>query len=221
MPKRIAVYTSVYGGYDWLKSQPKIPGVDYVCFTDNADLRGDPWRIVVRPPPRYEHPRLSAKYFKMLSHRVLREYRYTVWIDGSVTIRDQGFPEALLSYAEDSGFALFRHPDRSCIYDEAEYSIAMPKYRGQSINEQVSYYESQGYPRKNGLFAGGLLARDSSRRRVRRLCRHWLRENVRWTYQDQLSLPYVFWKHGFTPGVFPHNLWDNPWFEISDHASEL
>jgi hypothetical protein len=216
----IAVYTAVYGKYDDLSPQPEIEGVDYVCFTDNSSLRKDPWRVIVRRP-RYEHPRLSAKYFKMLPHRVLGGYRYTVWIDGNVMIRDSGFPKAFLSQAENTGFALFLHPDRSCIYDEAEYSTRMPKYQGQRVMEQVRYYESRGYPRNNGLYAGGLVARDSSRRKVRRLCRHWLRENLRWTYQDQLSLPYLFWKEDFSPSVFPYNLWENHWFEVLGHNSEL
>jgi hypothetical protein len=215
------VYTAIYGEYDRLNPQPKIEDVDYVCFTDNGNLGREPWRVIVRSP-RYPHPRLSAKYFKMLPHRVLGAYRYTVWIDGNVIIRDSGFPRALLSHAEDSGFALLPHPDRSCIFDEAEFSAQhMPKYRGQRVMEQVHHYESQGYPRDNGLYAGGLLARDSSRRKVRRLCRHWLRENLRWTYQDQLSLPYLCWKEGFRPGVFPDNLWQNRWFDILEHNSEL
>ena len=38
---KIAVYTSIFGGYDILhENQYKMDGVDYLCFTD-SDLKSD------------------------------------------------------------------------------------------------------------------------------------------------------------------------------------
>jgi hypothetical protein len=48
-----------------------------------------------------------------------------------------------------------------------------------------------------------------------------MRENERWTYQDQLSLPYLLWKLRMEPGIIPYNLWDNPLFGFVPHASDL
>lgn len=53
----IAVYTAIYGGYDPLREQPEIPGVEYICFTDDPTLKAKPWRVEYQAP-RYEHPNL-------------------------------------------------------------------------------------------------------------------------------------------------------------------
>lgn len=219
-PGRIVVYTAIFGGYDRLKPQPEIPGVDYVCFTDDPSVEAPPWTVVVERP-RYPHPRMSAKHYKLFPHRVLPQHPLTVWVDGSVAIKRPDFPEVFLSHVNESGMALFPHPDRDSIYDEAEVSMAMRKYDGQPILEQVAHYRAKGYPAKNGLWACTVLARDARNARLRRLHRRWMRHNRRWSYQDQLSLPFLLWKMGIEPGVFPYNLWDNEWFDWQHHTSEL
>ena len=143
--EHIVVYTSIFGGYDRLKPQPEIPGVDFVCFTDDPSLEAPPWNVLVEHP-RYEHPRMSAKYYKLFPHEVFPKNPLTVWIDGSVTIKRADFPQAFLSHLNESGMALLPHPDRNDIYDEAELSIKMRKYFDQPILEQVAHYRAKGYP---------------------------------------------------------------------------
>ena len=216
----VIVYTAIFGGYDQLKPQPEIPGVDYVCFTDEPTLDAPPWNVVVERP-LHDHPRMSAKHHKLFPHRVLPKNPLTVWIDGSVRIKRRDFPEAFLSHLNESGMALLPHPDRDNIFDEAALSVKMRKYFDQPIAEQVAHYRARGYEGKNGLWACTVMARDSRNARLRRLHGRWMRENVRWSYQDQISLPYLLWKMRIEPGVFPYNLWDNEWFDWHDHTSEL
>ena len=52
---RPIVYTSIYGDYDNLKDQPDI-GADYICFTDNPDLKSDCWEIRYDPIYQHLHP---------------------------------------------------------------------------------------------------------------------------------------------------------------------
>ena len=219
--QHIAIYTAIFGEYDALLPQPECPGVDYVCFTDAHDLVAHPnWRVEPRPP-RYRDPRLSAKWFKMRPDKELRPYRYTVWIDGCLRITTDSFAERVMAALNASGIALFRHPDRDNIVDEVAASMPMPQYDGLPLAEQVQHYRHQGYPLDHGLYAAGVLVRDNAARRIRRLNRRWMRENLRWTYQDQLSLPYLLWKLRIEPGIIPYNLWDNPLFERLPHASDL
>ena len=43
---KIAVYTSIFGGYDKLnENQYKMDGVDYLCFTD-SDIQSDTWDVI-------------------------------------------------------------------------------------------------------------------------------------------------------------------------------
>jgi hypothetical protein len=43
---------------------------------------------------------------------------------------------------------------------------------------------------------------------------------VKWTYQDQLSLPYVLKNTGTTVGIIPGNRWKNQWFDFIAHRTE-
>jgi hypothetical protein len=217
---RLAVYTAIYGGHDELKPQPVIPGVDYVCFTDDPTMRSDQWRVVCHAP-RFWHPRLAAKYYKMRPDVVLPDYAMTLWLDAHVRVVADDFYDCFVGIVGDAGVVMFANPERRCIYDEAAYCGHWPKYRDQPIAEQVGHYRGTGYPEDHGLYACGVIARDSRIGAVRRLGRRWLRENVRWTYQDQISLPYVLWKLNLSPAVFRHDLWKNPWLEFHPHRSEM
>src|SRR5207244_2518916 len=85
--------------------------------------------------------------------------------------------------------ALFMsHPWRDCIYDEREASHPNPKYDGQPTDEQVTSYRDQGHPEHWGLIHSGLIVRRDNER-VRAFDESWWQEIVRWSIQDQLSLP--------------------------------
>ena len=214
---RIAIYTAIFGGYDRLNEQPALPGVDFFCFTDEREARSERWRVEVREPP-HEHPRLAAKWFKMNPHRLFADYRHTIWIDGNVKISTESFADEVLACVSESGLALFRHPDRDNVFDEARFSSEMPKYEGLPVLEQVDHYRAQGFD-ASGLYACGILVRDNASEKIRQLNDDWMHENTRWTYQDQLSLPFLLWKHGIEPGVIPYDLWDNPLFTLAGHAT--
>lgn len=48
--KNITVLTSIFGNYDMLR-EPLIiyPNVDYICITDNSNLKSNNWNIIVNP----------------------------------------------------------------------------------------------------------------------------------------------------------------------------
>jgi hypothetical protein len=216
---QVAVYTAVFGGYDRLIEQPDMPGVDLVCFTDDPGLRSDQWRVV-RARARARHPRMAAKWFKTHPHRVLRRYRRTIWIDGGVKIEKKDFADIVLGAASSDGLSLFRHPVRNDIAAEAEFCVPIEKYAGLPMLEQVAHYRRRGFPDRSGLWAGGVIGREDNRE-IRRLGRAWWRENKRWTYQDQLSMPYLLWRFGIEPGVIPYGLWDDQLISLVPHRSLL
>jgi hypothetical protein len=217
-PRR-ALYTAIFGNYDPLKDIPEQPGVDLICFTDDTSLQHPSWRVRY-VQPKYAHPRLSAKYYKVLSHVVLSEYDEVLWIDGSFEVHDPRFAFESFEYLEHASIALFLHPDRGCIYDEARVSQLMTKYRDQKIEGQVAHYWNEGFPAKAGLFAAGIIARRNADPKIRDFNEAWMEQNEKWTYQDQLSLPYVLWKLGIEPSIFRQYLWNSRWGVWIPHAHE-
>lgn len=221
---RRAIYTAIYGGYDALKpvlgaDRLRQQGIDLICFTDDARLSHPDWQVRV-VPPRHGHPRLDAKYYKVLPHLVLPEYDETLWLDASFQIDDARFAEDLFAYLNDAPLALFLHPERGCLYEEAEFCRTMPKYADQDIVGQVRHYREAGFPERFGLFAGGIIARRHDDAGVRALGEQWMAENLRFTYQDQLSLAYLIWKLSLKPVIFRQYLWRPRGLTWRDHAHD-
>ncbi len=234
---KVCIYTAIYCGYDDLKEQPKQSiDCDFVCFSDLSLPETWGWRVIRQQGIRNLHPRLQAKYYKLMHHRLFVQrfhnflpfydniahiYTASIWIDASVKLHSSFFAEEMVASLARYGLALFIHPDRNCIYDEAAFCCDFPKYRGFPLQEQVDYYRRKGYPEKNGLMAAGIIVRKMGVKALSRIERQWWRENLRWSYQDQLSLPYVLWKlrYGYDP--INLNLWDNHLFELIPHHSQL
>jgi hypothetical protein len=241
---RSVIYTAIFGNYDDLK-QPAVQDTDcdFICFTDQClPARVGVWNVVHVKTRAGMHPRMQAKRFKILSHEVIPDgrlsfrhrlrrgawslrnrYMCSIWVDGSLAIKGKSFAKDLLAAAAvaDAGWAMFRHPDRDCIFEEATISATMEKYRGLPMFEQVEAYRREGVIEHSGLFACTVIARQEPLNDlVRRVNELWWKENVKWTYQDQLSLPYVLTKTGTTVGVIPGNLWENQWFDWITHRTE-
>jgi hypothetical protein len=234
---RICVYTAIFGGYDHLlQPVPQDTGCDFICFTDRkGPARDGAWRVITSNENYRLNPRLRAKYFKIQSHEVFpggrlawrydrlglrRRYDVVIWVDGCLRIKDPGFARAFAGHIRENGLSMFVHPDRDCIYQEVLELPGMRKYAGLPVFEQAAAYRAEGFPEKSGLIAGGLIARKTRLPAIAKINEAWWRENLRWTYQDQLSLPVVLWRqgHGYDPVEL--NLWDNPWFDRLEHTSE-
>lgn len=215
---RIAVYTAIAGGYDELKDHPFIPGCDFIAFSDRL-TQHPAWQIRGIPDQPGVHPRMVAKWYKLMPHLALPEYDLTLWIDGSHQIANPHFLEEAIFQLGDSEMALYRHPDRDCIYDEADLSVTLRKYQDQPIREQVEHYLSEGHPPHWGLWACGTLLRRRTGL-IAALMTAWWDEINRWSYQDQISLPVVLRESGFRPRVFDHHQRSGTWTVIGGHSSD-
>lgn len=216
--KQIALYTAIFGDFDVLKDPPYMANTSYYCFTDDATLRSGTWNITVVDTPKGEHPRLTGKRYKTMPHRFLPQgHRYSIYIDGSVIIFNPDFVERCISSLDRWGIACMLHPDNNCIFDEAVTCASLEKYRSQPILAQAEHYRSLGYPAHAGMAACGIIARDSSNETVMKIGEEWFQENLSWTYQDQLSFPFVLWrrKHDFDRMSF--NFSDRSMFGLTNH----
>ena len=210
------VYSAIYGDYDKPKALPLKEKP--ILFTDTSESTDWEVRKVFREE---EHPRMKAKYFKCMPHQVL-DCDISIWIDGSATIKSPYFREWCMEKLGDNDIALFRHPDRDCIYDEANVSRGMAKYRGLPILEQVMEYKRGGYPVHGGLWACTMLIRRHNDK-VKKFNKLWWRHNNKYTYQDQLSFPICAREAGLSIGTIGDNQWHNDIinFATSSHKNEL
>lgn len=197
--------SAIYGGYDSPKPAP--PGKGYL-FTDDPDIVAPGWEVIVDDRYPHLHPRLKAKAPKLQPHVFLPDEPVTTWVDGSMTLK----PAAA---DIEPGLRFFRHPERDNVTEEAHVSTGMHKYAGLPVVLQASHYQASGLER--GLWASGFHVRDITAPNVREFFDRWWAENLLWTYQDQLSLPYARQITGVDIVDIQWSLWSNPFFRLSEH----
>jgi alkaline ceramidase TOD1/glycosyltransferase MUCI70-like protein len=224
-----AAYTANFGGYDVLLPQAEQDtSTEWIAFTDDPRVDApEPWRVVV-VEGRFDHPRMSAKWFKCQPWLAI-PHRWAVWIDANMEVVCPSFVREAIASIHD-GVATWRHPERDCIFAEAAAALelAPEKYAHLPIDEQVDAYRGEGHPVHAGLYACGTVAWDTADERAQKLGAAWFAECETWSYEDQISLPVVARRLGVTPGVFPleqigwrgrRKVLRNRWMRLHPHLS--
>lgn len=212
---RIAAVCAIYGGYDLIPPVPE--GVDDAVLITDVPVRSG-WRNIVEPSDA--HPRLAAKRPKARPD-LYTDCEASVWIDGSCHVLDGRFIELVSQKLRVHELVLWDHPeDRDCFRQEALVCHDWPQYRDEPLLAQVANYLEQGMPEHFGLWAAGSIARRHTER-MRDFGNGWLSEMQRWTIKDQVSLPYLLWRDGITPGTFGLEQFDNDLVARLPHAAEI
>lgn len=217
----IAVISSCYGAYDEPAVVPQqTVDAEWIMVTDRQgfDFDGKGWTVIEEQRPQM-HPRLAAKYAKCLPWEYTNADT-TVWLDTSCRLLKPDSLEKILAAAGSAPMAQVVHPWRACIFDEAEECRLLGKYEFQPMGEQVDHYRRKGHPEKWGLWATGMIVR-TDRKIGTEFGLRWLAEQVRWSYQDQLSHPFVLREMGLLPAPLPWALHGSGMFEWHNHRSPL
>lgn len=201
----VALLTAIYDGYDDLKELvPQDVEVETICVTDDLNLKSPSWNCVYEARGDI-HPNVAAKRPKM------RPWDYTnadwtIWLDASFRVISSAFVREVLEYGP---IGQIDHPDRDCLYEEAEYSAGLKKYAGLPLQEQAQSYWP--HPTHWGLWCTGLIVREHQPEIVQ-FGERWLDECEKWSYQDQVSEPAVLRQCGLRPATIPGDYFKNRWF---------
>ena len=216
----LSVVSAIYGGWDTPKPIVEQSGAtvdEWIMVTDDPDLDAPGWTVICEPRP-HVHPCLAAKVAKFNPELYCRPgAKRSLWIDASAT-----FGPHLARMAEigllQSRMSMFPHPHRDRLTTEVEVSRTLPKYDPLPLEAQIAHYLGFGMPDNYALWATGAIARAHSDE-MTALGDLWLLENVRWSFQDQLSLPYLLWKYGdFRPSQLGPSLFTSPHIQFGPHT---
>lgn len=220
---RVALYSAIYGPYDWVKPIPDL-GVRTVMFTDNPTLVAPGWEVRYVPhsiatlngSPSITGPMLGHKFWKCHPHLALPEADVSLWIDGSMEIVVDDYVARCLEALNDDEWACVRHPARSCIYPEADYSATLTwRYDSEAIRKQAAWYRSIGHVAGYGLIATGANVRRHTPQTIE-ISQQWWQECLNWSHQDQISLPVLFRLHDNYRWNF--NLPWHEWWRLWPHG---
>lgn len=83
----------------------------------------------------------------MLSHRLFRKARYSIWVDSKSQFRRDpiGVLEALLWHTN-SVLAISEHGARSSLYDEGKAVVQKHKATPEEVEVQLNQYRQDGIP---------------------------------------------------------------------------
>ena len=168
---------------------------EYVLFTDKETYVSG-WTT---KPLYYKasNPILTARWHKINSHILFAKDASTIWIDGNQLPNGSATP-----ILQSAPFGVFRHPYRSCIYDEAVKCKELGKDRSEVIERQMNRYRHEGYPSHNGLAETSCIYRFHNQL-IKLINEKWWNQIINGSYRDQLSLNYVLWKVGTTYKIIP------------------
>ncbi|WP_169053207.1 rhamnan synthesis F family protein [Falsirhodobacter xinxiangensis] len=198
---RICIYTTLFGDIDDLVPViAPVEGVDYICFTDRPRAECG-WRQVICDPGM-ESPNLNAKTFKILPHKHLAEYDYSMFVDANTLFL--GNVERLIEICLQGGdWVMFQHPLRDDVYLEGCAIIGHLRHAPEKILAQIRHYAEQGLPRESGMIEASFIWRRHAAADVASFMEAWWQEITTRSSRDQLSLGYLLWKTGQKPKVLP------------------
>jgi hypothetical protein len=215
------IYTAIAGNYDLLQPQPR-QCADFVAFTEppSGDVPS-PWTVRAIEP-RLSTTRLDAKWYKIMPHRVFPDSPYTLWIDGNLQLTPAfSLLHILGSYLHsDVDLVLFPHPSRRCIYEEAWECRRRELDAPERLYAQVAKYTREGYPPNRGLMEAGFLLRRNNER-MQALNEAWWTEITTGSVRDQISLPFLLWKHKVNFALLPGTIRESPWINYLKHNHEI
>jgi hypothetical protein len=210
----ITVYTVILDGYDNLR-QPAVvePGVRYVCFADEP-IHCPPWEI--QPAwRRYPQHRKNARIPKILAHLHV-DTEYSIYHDGCLQMTAKP-SELIEQYLKDADLAMYRHPCRRSIYEEAAACERLEIGYGQEMQQQVERYRSHGLG--DELWAGGVICRRHTDI-VAMFNEIWWSEYIDGCSRDQFALAFARYSVGLKANTIPGDiLQDAERFQFCFHAA--
>jgi len=213
---KISVVTAFTGGSKQLIEHENInPDVSFVAFTDCA-VESKPWTH--RPAyNRFKSPRRNSRIHKILIHQFISS-EYSIWMDSSVRMNVPA-EQVVDEWLKHHDIAMFRHPERDCIYKAIDICKSINK-EGEiaALEEQGAIYRASGYPEVQGLCEAGVFVRRHNAI-TEMVNNYWWSEYCRFSSRDQVALMYVLNKLAIKVNVIEpsspktfENRWGNTYF---------
>lgn len=195
----VAVISASLGGFD-KKQQYVEQSVEYDRhhFTDKNF------------PPRFNSmtPRLQARIPKMFGWQMKPDYEYYLWVDSSCRLSDKDSIQWFIDQLGDNDIAVFKHPHRATVQEEADYlrhrlaircPYITPRYGNERLDDQMAAVDgsAQLYATTAFIYRNNLNMRDL-------LTVWWLHTSLYHSI-DQLSLPTAITHSQAKVTVIPDN----------------
>jgi hypothetical protein len=202
--KRKVIYTCITGNYDNLICHTYINfDFDYICFTDNERLLKMPYYGVwsIRPLQYKELDNTrNNRWHKLHPHILFSDYEESVYIDSNIDIKND-YLFSILELENDCEISLKIpiHSKTNCVYKECKRVI---KYRRENKCDtyKTEYLlRKESFPANYGMTENSIIYRKHNNKIIIEMMDMWWHLIENYSKRDQLTLPYVLWKHNISP----------------------
>jgi len=216
--KKFVLYTARFGSPGRFNF-PKISisNIDKFCYTDLNIREGCHQIIPVRLDRWIKNDFYQVKKMNLDSLAAVRRqrwvkicipdeifdnYEYSIYVDCKRPFAIDF--EWLLSYLESQSDFMTRlhRRKRDCLYEEGRICIEKGLGDPTDTMRQLDFYRSENYPIHNGLYWTCILIRRHTKR-LKKFSKLWWEQVEKYSHRDQISLPYVAWKHGMKISICP------------------
>lgn len=217
----LTTLTSITGDKDKLLEEQTKGEAQFVAYLDQSYM-SDTWSTKYAPT-LFVDPRRNSRVPKLIASKYVTT-EYSLWIDGNIRVLKD--PLALAEkYLQDHDLAVYKHPNRDCIYEEAKVCAMRGLDDPEIIIAQAKAYEDDGYAKNKGLNECGIIFRRHTAK-VEAFENEWFAQYNRHSRRDQISFMYAADKVGlrfnsiqdfFIDTVPGHALKQSGEFEIVVH----
>jgi hypothetical protein len=211
---KIAIITANLGKFDPIVSPVKqkvSEDIEYKIFNINDTN--------FLPRTKSMTSRLQARIPKMFGWQFAPDYDYYIWVDASFTISHKYFITHMLDKCNGYDIALFKHPDRNTITEEANFikkrinegcKYLISRYENELVDEQLEACLSDKEFKDDQLFATcSFIYKNNDN--VKNLLEKWWVHTSRYHVVDQLSIPYLAKKSSCKVNIIRDNIYKIPY----------
>ena len=198
-------YTAIIGApgqkVDTLAPVERIPGWDYICFTNKPIHDSKGWTIVRVDMPKGSAA-LEAKRYKWQTLEMLAEYEIVVWVDGYIAPNSSSrqLLERWIVGMKETGHSMMLRPhdQRACIWDECEAVIKAKRDTPLNVEKVRTKLMQAGMPLNWGLFDTNCMILFHREQGCRRITDAVWGQLQTISVRDQLALPLVLYEQQST-----------------------
>jgi hypothetical protein len=205
------IYKVIINNYDG-DLNPKFLNYDfdYLFYTNNITnyllLNNSIWLYYIIPEEiKNLTPSKQNRYLKINAYKYLpNKYNLSIYIDGNIVIIND-INLLLKKLYEKHGnlnFYIPIHPERDCIYDEANAVLKLRRDKSKNVTPQIKKIKNDGFPAHYGLSENNVLIRNHKKPIIIEFMKKWWEIINKGSKRDQLSFIYISWKYNFTNFAF-------------------
>lgn len=218
------VYTCLLGEGALNQPEEVSARVDYLCFTDDEEKWGKKegvWKFCAveqidgQTDVGEMHKDFLESQYKIMAHKLLKEYDYSVWVAPDITITGDILRFGKV-YGEGMSLLTFLNAEKDCMYEDMSVTQMGTDELNIQIRKAMLRYRKEGYPEHNGLIDGRVIMRNHRDEALGKVMEKWWEEIKNGNIYSANIFNYMAWKQQYPFSVCNLFIYHNLYFKISE-----